>query len=242
MSTRSLIGAVLPNGKVKFIYCHWDGDPQTMAKKLVNYYSSEERVEALLELGDISVLGKYLSPEDAGLPVGTMHSFDTPAKDVTVAYHRDRGEKGVYRGADSIDSFKHLIDVTGNSGAEFMYVYDAFSEGVESGWYGYDLSNDTTISGYGLMGGIPPSATKNMRMWNHQLGESLDEGENKEFIKPAVKLIGEDGNIFNLVGMASRALKKAGYYDQAKDMQTRVFASGSYDEALVIIGDFVEIE
>ena len=60
--------------------------------------------------------------------------------------------------------------------------------------------------------------------------------------KPICKLIGEDGNIFNLVGKASSALKKEGLKEQANEMAERVFNSGSYGEALRIIGEYVEIE
>jgi hypothetical protein len=60
--------------------------------------------------------------------------------------------------------------------------------------------------------------------------------------KPKCRLVGEDGNVFNLIGLASRALKKAGLAEQAKDMTSKVFAAGSYDEALRIIGEYVEIE
>jgi hypothetical protein len=63
-----------------------------------------------------------------------------------------------------------------------------------------------------------------------------------EVMKPKCRLIGEDGNVFNLIGLASRTLKKAGLPDQAKEMSTKVFSCGSYDEALNIIGDYVEIE
>ena len=59
--------------------------------------------------------------------------------------------------------------------------------------------------------------------------------------KPVVQLIGQDGNVFNLVGICSRALKKAGRLEEAKAMQQRVFGCGSYEEALVILGEYVEI-
>lgn len=59
--------------------------------------------------------------------------------------------------------------------------------------------------------------------------------------KIEVKLIGEDGNIFNLLGIASRALKRNGQRDEAEEMSERVFKSNSYDEALMIISDYVEI-
>lgn len=60
--------------------------------------------------------------------------------------------------------------------------------------------------------------------------------------KPVCKLIGENGNIFDLVGIASRALKRAGMQNKAEEMQKRTFASGSYDEALAILQDYVEVE
>lgn len=60
--------------------------------------------------------------------------------------------------------------------------------------------------------------------------------------KPRCKLIGEDGNIFNLVGLASRALRKAGQDKEAKEMQDKIFSAKSYAEALSIISDYVDIE
>ena len=59
--------------------------------------------------------------------------------------------------------------------------------------------------------------------------------------KPKCPLIGSDGNIFNLLGMASRTLRENGMREQAKEMQSRVTASGSYSEALSILGEYVEI-
>lgn len=64
---------------------------------------------------------------------------------------------------------------------------------------------------------------------------------NKENEKPKCALIGKDGNIFNLVGIASRTLKQNEMREQAKEMSNRVFNSKSYDEALNIIGEYVEI-
>lgn len=59
--------------------------------------------------------------------------------------------------------------------------------------------------------------------------------------RPEAKLIGEDGNIFNLMGIASKALKQAGYYDEANEMFNRITnGAGSYDEALAIISQYVE--
>lgn len=59
--------------------------------------------------------------------------------------------------------------------------------------------------------------------------------------KPDYPLIGQDGNVFNLIGIASRTLKENGMSEEAKEMSSRVFASGSYSEALSIIGEYVNI-
>lgn len=57
--------------------------------------------------------------------------------------------------------------------------------------------------------------------------------------KPKCKLSGQDGNIFNLVGVAKRALEKANMNEQAKEMTDRIFKSKSYNEALCIIMKYV---
>lgn len=59
--------------------------------------------------------------------------------------------------------------------------------------------------------------------------------------KPDCKLIGEDGNIFNLMARASRTLRENGLSEEAKEMRERITSSGSYDEALCIIGEYVNI-
>jgi len=51
--------------------------------------------------------------------------------------------------------------------------------------------------------------------------------ENKH-VKPNCPLIGENRNIFNLVGIAARTLKRNGLSEEASEMSTRVFGSGSY--------------
>lgn len=55
------------------------------------------------------------------------------------------------------------------------------------------------------------------------------------------KLIGEDGNIFNLLGVAMRELRKHKMDKQAQEMKERVTMSHSYSEALNIISKYVKI-
>lgn len=61
-------------------------------------------------------------------------------------------------------------------------------------------------------------------------------------IKPKCKLVGADGNIFNLLGIASRALTRAGLREQVQEMLNRAIKSESYDKALQIIMEYVEVE
>ena len=57
-----------------------------------------------------------------------------------------------------------------------------------------------------------------------------------------MNLIGEDGNIFAVMGRASGLLKEAGQKAETEEMISRVTSSGSYDEALRIISEYVETE
>lgn len=76
---------------------------------------------------------------------------------------------------------------------------------------------------------------------DNKLGGFEPEQNKAEKVKPDCELIGQDGNIFNLIGIASHTLKQNGMADEAKEMCSRVTSSGSYCEALNIIGDYVNI-
>jgi hypothetical protein len=60
--------------------------------------------------------------------------------------------------------------------------------------------------------------------------------------KPKVKLVGENGNVFNLMGICSRALKNAGQSEKAKEMCKKITSSKSYNEALSIMMEYCEVE
>ena len=60
--------------------------------------------------------------------------------------------------------------------------------------------------------------------------------------KPKMELLGQDGNIFGIMGRASRLLKRAGQHEQAEEMISRVTACGDYNKALNIISEYVETE
>lgn len=74
-------------------------------------------------------------------------------------------------------------------------------------------------------------------------GPEISESEEIiEVIRPKCKLIGADGNIFNLLGIARRALTRAGLSEQAQEMLDRATKAESYDRALQIIMEYVEVE
>ena len=60
--------------------------------------------------------------------------------------------------------------------------------------------------------------------------------------KPKCKLIEEDGNIFNLMGITSRTLKRNGMHKEADEMFNKITKEAhSYDEALCIIMEYVDV-
>ncbi len=77
------------------------------------------------------------------------------------------------------------------------------------------------------------------KMFGDRMGYSIEEHEIK---KPKCALIGEDGNIFNLMGIVSRTLKRNGMKEEATEMCNRITnGAKSYEDALIILQDYVEI-
>ena len=76
---------------------------------------------------------------------------------------------------------------------------------------------------------------------DNRLGGFITEEQQEELKKPDCPLIGQDGNIFKLLGIASETLKRNHLRNEAKEMQERVMSSHSYEEALCIIGEYVHI-
>ena len=79
-------------------------------------------------------------------------------------------------------------------------------------------------------------------------GEELDfqrqitGEEKKQPEKLKMNLVGQDGNIFAILGRAMKLLKANGQAQEAEEMFQRVKDSGSYHQALFIISEYVETE
>lgn len=101
MATRSNIGVENPDGTYTFIYHHWDGYPSYLGRMLIDHYNSHSAACAIVELGALSILRERLAPNE-----DEPHTFDSPLKDVTIAYGRDRGEEGVE--AQTVDSMSEV--------------------------------------------------------------------------------------------------------------------------------------
>lgn len=119
MATRSFIAIANPKGDYSAIYCHYDGYPEAngygVGYTLKTHYKSKGKARALIRLGDISSLHENIAA------IGD-HSFESPQPGVTVAYGRDRGEKGCK--ARDFATVKELAEYASQSWAEFLYIFD----------------------------------------------------------------------------------------------------------------------
>jgi ABC-type sugar transport system substrate-binding protein len=102
MATRSNIGAKQQDGTIKAIYCHWDGYPEGVGAALTEHYSDPAKVEALLNLGDIS-----------GVNDTEPENIDSYAK---------RGETGTE--ARTFQTFEEWEQYAVNQWAEYLHLYE----------------------------------------------------------------------------------------------------------------------
>jgi len=60
-------------------------------------------------------------------------------------------------------------------------------------------------------------------------------------MKPECKLIGEDGNVFNIIGSVKKALKGVGKHSESEEFVKKAFGSQSYGEVLKLADEYVTI-
>lgn len=123
MATRSMIGMVQEDGTVRAIYCHFDGYPEGVGRILDANYADANKVEALLDLGNLSALAEE---------IGEQHPFSTfgiPKADINplwstwcLAYGRDRGETGQEAALYSTPN-TYAMGI-GENGDEYRYLFD----------------------------------------------------------------------------------------------------------------------
>ena len=130
MATRSYIGVKKSDNTVTYIYCHWDGYPEYNGAILAKSYNSPNKINELLKLGDLSVLGEF---------IGEKQDFENRTRNTCLAYGRDRGDDKV--GAKTA-IFEDLIK---DQNVDYVYVFD----GRES-WECYDTSKKESINLYNI--------------------------------------------------------------------------------------------
>ena len=131
MATRSRIGLMLEDGTIKHSYCHFDGYPNGVGHTLVEHYSDIEKVKELLSFGDMSFLAPKVTPDG-------IHNFNTPEKDVTVFYGRDRAETDVDSVTTPMDEY---LSVKYSSCIDYQYVFSGGHWWVHDNYYktGWEL-------------------------------------------------------------------------------------------------------
>lgn len=84
-------------------------------------------------------------------------------------------------------------------------------------------------------------------IWATSPDEFIIKREDKmsevKYPKITVKLVGKDGNIFNLMGLVQKAMREAGVpKDDRSQFLKEVSFSNSYDQALQVIMRWVKVE
>ena len=117
MSTRSSI-AIKHGTVVKAIYCHYDGYIGHVGRLLNSHYQASPKVNNLIALGDISILG---------VSIGEQHDFDYVSEtdadgfsDQCKFYTRDRGEDTPFTTHLSESAWIDHFD-----SCEYFYLYDS---------------------------------------------------------------------------------------------------------------------
>ena len=130
MSTRAAIGMRLADGPIKAVYCHNDGYPGWTGAILGGWYTDPQKVEALIDLGALSILGEKLEPAP-----GAPHRFGNPQPNVTVAYHRDRNEP-LQPAVSFADIEEYVAKTPEDFGAEYLYLFE------DGAWSFYPVYGD----------------------------------------------------------------------------------------------------
>jgi hypothetical protein len=72
---------------------------------------------------------------------------------------------------------------------------------------------------------------------------AMDKEEKIESTRPTVTLVGENGNVYNIIALCKKAARKAGWSKERIDELTkRMMGSGNYDDVLGIVMDEFDVD
>ena len=108
-ATKCLIGCYC-NQLYRGIVCDKGGEPAQAGRVLSEHYRTLDKIECLLDLGDLYSLGP-----DIGIRVRGLHS-----RDQCVAKHRDGAESLIIHEAPSLFS---LVDIAHRQECSWLYLY-----------------------------------------------------------------------------------------------------------------------
>lgn len=119
MSTRCRIAIKEKNGTYRSIYCHNDGYPAGVGITLETYYTNPDKIEDLMDLGDLSSLGASLEFKDPDEMFKDIKAY--VLNDGTTDYNRWRNEETE---AEISSNLKDLIKLAEGNGAEYLYIFE----------------------------------------------------------------------------------------------------------------------
>ena len=114
MGTRSYIALQIEEDEYLTIFCHYNGYPDDNGAILAEHYDKQEKVESLIQLGDLYFLRSKLEP-NPDLP----HNHSTPQPNVTIAYNRDEG----WSDCEAVHKTLDELNDPGEIGIEFTYIF-----------------------------------------------------------------------------------------------------------------------
>lgn len=128
MATRSNIAYKTAEGKIRSVYCHWDGYPAHNGEMLRRFYTDLDKTRQLIALGSISSLSEEIGEKQ------DFDDRDSQNSKWTLAYHRDRGEPLSIQEYDDVPSW--IADME-----EYAYLY------TDNGWLVND-HGETDANGF----------------------------------------------------------------------------------------------
>lgn len=146
--------------------------------------------------------------------LGKQIEFNNSEED-TISYNRDLNEDYKINKPIITKSFEELEKILFDSWIEYVYLYDEQT----NTWLWDSYISD---------------------VHNLKLTPLADYFKEQRIEKPLAAIVRADGNVFNLIGICSRALKTAGFPEKAKEMTNRITNSKSYEEALSIMCEYIE--
>ena len=102
MATRSRIGLQLADGGILSVYHHWDGYPEWLGRILNTHYNTREKVEELIDGGDMSSCWTESRWDDSadgsyGPEYYSQRGEDCPPRhDCSLAGYLSEGEEYAY--------------------------------------------------------------------------------------------------------------------------------------------------